>query len=154
MTNGKKKIYTTLAFISVIMALSPVLAGQQMSPARQAENILKACDIRGGLLVHIGCGDARLTEALCAGPSYLVHGLDRSAKRVAQARQYLHSRGVYGNVSVDQLEGDNLPYIDNLVNLVVSENLGTTPMSEVMRILCPNLVLPRWTRLASSDPSC
>ena len=157
MTNGKKKIYTTLAFISVIMALSPVLAGQQMSPARQAENILKACDIRGGLLVHIGCGDARLTEALCAGPSYLVHGLDRSAKRVAQARQYLHSRGVYGNVSVDQLEGDNLPYIDNLVNLVVSENLGTTPMSEVMRILCPNGVAyirnnGKWTKTFKSRP--
>ncbi|MFC1637104.1 methyltransferase domain-containing protein, partial [Planctomycetota bacterium] len=154
MMNGRKKFYTALVFISVI---SPVLAAQQVNPARQAEQILKACDINGGLVVHVGCGDGRLTAALCADPSYLVHGLDRSKKRVAQAREYLQSTGVYGNVSVDQLEGDNLPYIDNLANLVVSEDLGTIPMSEVMRILCPNGIAyirsnGKWIKTTKSRP--
>ncbi|MHC4332147.1 MAG: hypothetical protein ACYSWW_28990 [Planctomycetota bacterium] len=40
-------------------------------------------------------------------------------------------------VSVDKLTGDSLPYTDNLVNLIVSENLGGVPMDEVMRILAP-----------------
>ena len=138
MMNGQTKFYTILAFVLMILAITTVLKAEQMNPARQAEQILNVCDIKGGLIVHIGCGDARLTAALCADEGYLVHGLEHSEKRVAQARQYLQSRGVYGNVSVDQLEGDHLPYIDNLVNLVVSEDLDTIPMNEVMRVLCPN----------------
>ena len=31
----------------------------------------------------------------------------------------------------------SLPYVDNLVNLVVAENLGKVAMAEVMRVLCP-----------------
>ncbi|MCX5656573.1 MAG: hypothetical protein NTY65_18200 [Planctomycetota bacterium] len=30
-----------------------------------------------------------------------------------------------------------LPYADNLVNVVVAEDLGKTPMDEVMRVLAP-----------------
>ena len=138
MMKRQKKFYTTPVFVSVILLISSALAAQPLNPARRAEQILKACDMKGGLVVHIGCGDGHLTAALCADKSYLVHGLNRNEKRVARARQYLQSRGVYGNVSVDKLEGDSLPYIENLANLVVSENLGTIPMSEVMRVLCPN----------------
>lgn len=135
MMYGQKKSHTALI---VVLIISSVMAAQPLSPARQVEQILKTCNIKGGLIVHIGCGDARLTEALYADKSFLVHGLDRDANQVAQARKYLQSRGIYGNVSVDRLEGKTLPYIDNLVNLVVSHDLGTIPMSEVMRILCPN----------------
>ena len=31
---------------------------------------------RGGLVVHLGCGDGKLTAALRTGDAYLVHGLD------------------------------------------------------------------------------
>ncbi len=154
MMYGQKQSHIALIFVSMI---SSIVVAQQSSPARQAEQILKACDIKGGLIVHIGCSDARLTAALCADKSYLVHGLDRSEKRIADAREYLHSRGVYGNVSVDALEGDTLPYIDNLVNLVVSEDLDTIPMSEVMRVLCPNGVAyiqsnGKWTQTIKPRP--
>jgi len=44
---------------------------------------------------------------------------------------------VYGPVSVDRLRGAQLPYVDNLVNLVVAEDLGDVPRSEVMRVLAP-----------------
>ena len=108
MKNGQKQLYMIAALVLVIVVWSSVLTAQSLDPARQAEQILNACNIDGGLIVHIGCGDARLTAALCADKSYLVHGLDRNAKCVAQAREYLQSQGVYGNVSVDKLEGDNL----------------------------------------------
>ncbi|MHC4539530.1 MAG: outer membrane protein assembly factor BamB family protein [Planctomycetota bacterium] len=105
--------------------------------AKQAEQILDVTSVKGGLIVHIGCGDGKLTAALRANNGYLVHGLDADPDKVHQARRYIRSLGTYGNVAVDQFDGKWLPYADNLVNLVVAENLRDVPMSEVMRVLCP-----------------
>jgi outer membrane protein assembly factor BamB len=63
--------------------------------------------------------------------------LDYSESNVQRARKNLQSLGVYGPVSVDKLDGTTLPYIDNLVNLIIGEDLGRIQMSEVMRVLCP-----------------
>ena len=103
-----------------------------------ARQILKETGVKGGMIVHIGCGDGKLTAALRAGDSYLVHGLDADPKNVETASKNIRSLGLDGNVSVDQCAGERLPYVDNLVNLVVSENLGKVPMDEVLRVLCPN----------------
>ena len=107
------------------------------APAAQAKQILDATGLRGGLIVHVGCGDGKLTAALRAGDSYLVHGLDTDAANVAEARKHIRGLGVYGKVSIDRFDGARLPYVDNLVNLVVSEDLGKVAMSEVMRVLAP-----------------
>ena len=127
------------------------------SHQKQARKILDATGIKGGLIVHVGCGDGKLTAALRANERYIVQGLDSSDKNVEQARKYIQSRGIYGAVSVDRLQGKRLPYVDNLVNLVVSENLGAVPESEVMRILCPNGVAyirqdNRWKKLVKQRP--
>jgi outer membrane protein assembly factor BamB len=108
------------------------------APADDARTILDATGTQGGLIVHLGCGDGRLTAALRAGDAYLVHGLDTSAENVARARTHIRSLGVYGSVSVAQLRGKRLPYVDNLVNLLVAEDLGDIAASEVLRVLCPN----------------
>jgi outer membrane protein assembly factor BamB len=89
-------------------------------------------------VVHLGCGDGKLTAALRANASYLVHGLDASATNIREARDYISSRGLYGGVSVEQWSGKTLPYNDNVVNLLVAEDLGDVSMEEVMRVLCPN----------------
>ena len=153
-----------LAIVSVILATSSLITAQSLTARQRAQQILKACNVKGGLIVHIGCGDGRLTAALRANDRYLVHGLDRSESRVARARRYIQSLGVYGAVSVERSESDSLPYIDNLVNLVVSEELsagwpspGTVPMSEVMRVLCPNGVAyirndGKWTKTVKPRP--
>ena len=39
---------------------------------------------------------------------------------------------------MDRLEGAYLPFVDNLVNLIVAENLHGVPMAEIQRALCPN----------------
>ena len=44
----------------------------------------------------------------------------------------------YGEVSVVQFSGEQLPYVDNLVNLLVAEDLGDVSMDEVLRVLVPN----------------
>ncbi len=126
---------------SAVFCLISVLFLQgcsQGTPADQAQNILAKSGVKGGLIVHINCGDGVLTEALKANESYLVHGLDAKIENIQKARQYIASKGDYGAVSVDQLTGNRLPYTDNLVNLIVSEDLGNIAMDEVMRVLVPN----------------
>ncbi len=102
-----------------------------------AKEILAESGVKGGLIVHVGCGDGRLTLDLRANDSFLVHGLETDAGKVERAREFIRLRGLYGPVSVSVLRGSRLPYADNLVNLVVSENLGGVDMEEVMRVLAP-----------------
>jgi len=132
-------------WVMVCVLPAPVVPAQVMQAqvsvanAQQpdANNILEATGVKGGLIVHIGCGDGKLTVALCASDSYLVHGLDRDAKNIEKARKHIRSLGLYGKVSVERFAGRRLPYTDNLVNLVVAEDLGGVSMNEVMRVLCP-----------------
>jgi len=123
------------AFGSILPAAETTTDQPQAAQARQ---ILNATGVDGGLIVHVGCGDGKLTAALRADDRYIVHGLAATADDLAAARKTVAAAGVYGNVSIDRLTGDRLPYIDNLVNLVVADDLGKVGMAEVMRILCPN----------------
>ncbi len=111
------------------------------TPVNQASDIIERSGVKGGIVVHLNCGDGVLTQALRANESYLVQGLDASAENVQKARQNIQSGGQYGPVSVDRLTGPQLPYTDNLINLMVAEDLGDIPMDEAMRVLVPNGVL-------------
>lgn len=101
-----------------------------------ASDILDAAGMRGGLVAHVGCGDGRLTAALRANEGILVHGLDTDPQNVAKARGHIRSAGLYGPVSVDQWDGERLPYADNLVNLLISD-AGRVSQEEIMRALAP-----------------
>lgn len=109
----------------------------ESAPADLAAEALAESGVRGGFVVHIGCGDGSLTAALRASDSFQVHGIDTSAERVAAARAALQARNEYGPVSVDRFDGKTLPYIDGMVNLVVAEDLRDVPLAEVERVLCP-----------------
>ncbi len=139
-----------------LLAVSTVGAGPA-SQRDQARRILENTGAKGGLIVQIGCGDGKLTAALYANDSYLVHGLDTDARNVERAREYIHSLGLYGKVSVDYWDGNRLPYIDNLVNLVVSENIGDIPVEEIVRVLVPEGVAyikkgDGWTKTVKIRP--
>jgi len=128
-----------LTFSALLGLLTMLLLCQTTQAQRlQAERIIDAAGVRGGLIVHLGCGNGELTVALLANDSYLVHGLDTSAANVAKAREYVNSKKLYGKVTIGRLTGNRLPYVDNLVNLVVAENLGGISAGEVMRVLAPN----------------
>jgi len=118
-------------------ALACLLLGCGAAHAADAKQMLQEAGVQGGLVVHLGCGDGRLTAALCANERYLVHGLDSAPERVAAARRHILSQGLHGQVSVEAFDGKHLPYVDNLVNLLVAETLGDVPMAEVMRVLAP-----------------
>ena len=102
-----------------------------------ARRILQTAGVQGGLVVHLGCGDGRLTAALHAGDRYLVQGIDVDAASVQRARGHVHALGLAGSVSVDTFDGQSLPYADNLVNLVVISDRSSVTDEEIRRVLCP-----------------
>ncbi|MFO8013272.1 MAG: PQQ-binding-like beta-propeller repeat protein [Phycisphaerae bacterium] len=128
----------TVAWTSALVLLVAVAAGGAEDPAAAAaREILATSGVQGGLVVHLGCGDGRATAALKAGDAFVVQGLDTDPALVAQARRHMAARGLGGTVSAEVFDGRHLPYVDNLVNLIVAEDLGRVPMAEVMRVLCP-----------------
>ena len=125
---------------------------------QEARKILDAAGVEGGLVVHLGCGDGRLTAALHATDAYLVQGLDSEAANVDRARRHIKSLGVYGQVTTDRLTGGKLPYADNVVNLVVAEKANLVSKSEIMRVLCPEGVVcvkkaGSWTKTLKPRPA-
>jgi len=105
--------------------------------ADSGSEILEATGIKGGVVVHVGCGDGELTRQLPPNHRYLVLGLDVDRQNVAKARAAALAAGGYGTVSFDTFDGENLPYIDNFANLVVvSSRQGVTDV-EIMGVLAP-----------------
>ncbi|UCF14902.1 MAG: class I SAM-dependent methyltransferase [Phycisphaerales bacterium] len=132
--NNFRSLVKLVCILSIMCAFSPmeVEAG---GCTEKANKILDTSVVRGGLIVHIGCGNGNLTAALCVNDRYLVHGLDPDVKNVTRARKYLQSIGRYGKVMIDRLPAMSLPYVDNSVNLVVGQDLGAISNNEVMRVV-------------------
>jgi len=124
-----------VSYILFLILLFLMLSVQ--NHAQEAGEILKATGIKGGLVVHLSCGDGRLTAALFANDSYLVHGMDADAASVEKARAHVRKLGLYGKVSIDRLTGRGLPYMDNLVNLLVVTGDEHATKEEIMRVLAP-----------------
>ena len=121
-----------------LIALGLLAAFLSEAKAWDARQILDASGVKGGLVVVIGCDSPALLAELRAGNSYLVHGLDRDPGKVAVARRWLREKGLYGSVTAARLEGSRLPYVDNLVNMiVVTGDAGQIPEDEITRVLAP-----------------
>ncbi|MDP6360368.1 MAG: class I SAM-dependent methyltransferase, partial [Planctomycetota bacterium] len=129
------KAVSLLSFVFFVLS-----GGFAQSPQKRAQDILEATGIRGGLVVHLGCGDGNLTIALRANQSYMVHGLDADAANVRAARKNILAAGLYGTVSADRVNG-RLPYTDNMINLIVAEKAGSISNQDMMRVLVPGGVI-------------
>ena len=121
--NKRSQLRTCLLITLAALATCSAAAAQPQIAKQQARRILAKCNLKGSMIIHVGCGQGDLTAALRANDRCLVRGLDRSASYVALARKNIRSLGVYGTVSIEKLDGAALPYIDNLLNLVVCGNI-------------------------------
>jgi outer membrane protein assembly factor BamB len=119
------------------LTLLPLLCIAAQS-ADDAANILKASGIKGGIVVHIGPGDGSLTTALRSSPAFQIQGLDTNPQRVQSLRKQLQANGLNGPIAMESFDGKTLPYVDNLVNLIVAESLGSVSKDEALRVLTPN----------------
>jgi len=162
MLDEKRRIvaWFIIAAVSVsVLGACPGAAFGAAADEALAKQILQETGVKGGLLVHVGCGKGNLTAALRAGDNYLVHGLDADAANVEAARRHVRSLGLYGPVAVERWTGERLPYVENLVNLVVVEPLGPVApkQAEMMRVLAPGGVAyvkkgKTWTKTVKRRP--
>ena len=147
-------------FCSVVVVWGGVLwmiATTTLAAPHDTAEIFNQSKVKGGLVVHLGCGDGTLTAKLRANERYVVHGLDRDADNVSNARRSLKAKGVYGAVAAELLRGDRLPYTDNLVNLLVVQDTAAVDEDELLRVLVPKGVAliqdgDSWRKLAKPWP--
>ena len=105
----------SLRIVSILGILLATTAPAAMAgPADEAEQIASLADFHGGLVIHVGCGDGKLTAALRLADNCIVQGLETDAKRVETARAAIRASGVYGPVSVMHWGGKRLPYVDTV----------------------------------------
>ena len=107
-----------------------------------ALSIVDSARARSGLCIHVGCGDGSRTAALAKSGQYVVHGLSSSPDQVQRARQHIQSLQRYGAATVDCCSLAELPYSDDLDNLVVVDDLpgvleAGASVREMIRILAP-----------------
>ena len=104
--------------------------------AQQAQAILEASGLKGGLIVLAGDKDGRLTTALSEGP-IVIQSLTRSEEELVNTRDHINEQGLAGRVTTLRWNGSRLPYADNLVNLLVVTEGEQVDRDETMRVLAP-----------------
>ena len=127
-------VFITVTLVNFVALVSIAMADVQ----GDATTILQQSGVSAGFFVHLGAGDGELTAALRQNDATQVHGLVRDSRGVDAARARVRSSGGYGDVAFDSFDSSQLPYVDNLVNLFVTEDLGDVPMEDVLRVLVPN----------------
>lgn len=102
----------------------------------ETDQILESSQFSGGLIVYIGDG-TELPLLLKREPATQVHCLVTDPNKLSQSRRVFQDSGEYGDISADYLNGPELPYVDNLVNLLVID-AGSIATAEMLRVLVPN----------------
>jgi outer membrane protein assembly factor BamB len=131
------------AWLLMLLAWSGSTAAQDAgTPQLSAAQIVRATGIRAGFCVHLDVSDGKLTADLAKEGKFVVHGLASTPAATEAAREHIASRDLYGAVSVEQGSLSRLPYVSNLVNLVVVQDTAAAlesgiSLAEVVRVLCP-----------------
>ncbi len=72
------------ACLGLVFSVSATrVRGSDAAIGKQAESIFAATGVQGGLVVHLGCGDGRLTAALRKNQAFVVHGMQRQGQGAA-----------------------------------------------------------------------
>ncbi len=93
-------------------------------------------DERGGFAVYLG-EQEEVVAAFESRPNYSLHVLSPDRGFVTAARKRLNQAQVYGRCSVEYWDDGELPYVENLVSLLVSEDSVRVQRQEVLRVLAP-----------------
>ena len=144
-------------FTASLLLNTPSVDGADDSTQRPPDDLLGPSGVQGGLVIHIGFGDGALAMELARNQRFLVHGLDREAKRIDCAREVALAACLTKRPTFDRLSGTKLPYADNMVNLAIVEPGTAIAAEELMRVLAPGGVAmtrngERWTRQVKPWP--
>ena len=98
--------------------IASLLLSSAVAAAEFTDEVIGIAKLQGGLAVVIGCDDAQMAADLVTR-GFVVQSLGDDGETVAEARQFLSSAGVQGQATASECDGKRLPYVDNLVNLLV-----------------------------------
>lgn len=161
-----KQLRTGVFQIVGILALStlPIAAGDATGAAI-AKVVLDASGIKTGLCLHLGCGRADapgLTAALAESSVMLVHGLAFDDAALDRARAGIEARGVNGRAMVEKWNEKSLPYLSDMAELIVIEDMAALtaqgiPREEIQRVAAPGGMVcvldgGKWTSTAKPRP--
>ncbi len=117
--------------------------------AENAKDLLDRAGVDKGLCLHLGCGQAGgedLIADLAGAGGMLVHGLALDDAACDRVRTAIRRRGVQGQAQVEKLTGKTLPYVDDLADVMIVENVNALQAAgidtgELNRVLAPGGVL-------------
>jgi len=100
-------LLVSFLLLSLPAGLAARLALAADTPESQlAKEVLAASGVQGGLVVHLGCGDGKLTAALGAAGAYLVQGLSGRGRLRSRALdlplERTNSRACWGLRALDR----------------------------------------------------
>lgn len=112
--------------------------------AAMAKEVFQAAGVKTGLAFHVGCGRVEspdLTAAL-AEQGLVVHGLALDEAAAGRARKAIEAKNLAGRAMVECVALPPLPYLNDLANLVVAEDLAALAAAgvtrdELLRVLAP-----------------
>ncbi len=106
--------------------------------AQTAQELVDAAGFKGGVVVHVGCGDGALaTEVHRIVPNSLVHAIDEQGSQVQQIRSNLFDKGSDGKVTFGGWDGKTVPFVSGFVNLLIIGDGQTVSSQEINRVLAP-----------------
>lgn len=114
------------------------LSAASLRAADDAGPVLSHSKATGGLVVQVGATDASLGTAIAsARDSFLVHALVPDAARLDQVREAYRGSPAATRLSAELWKRDDLPYAENLVNLLILPADSKVTDPEALRVLAP-----------------
>ena len=111
-------------YISPLPAEEPVL-----------QEVLKKVGSSKGVCSVPNCGDGSLAIAIAQQTGFLVHGFDDDRAKVDQAIKNAGRLGI--PLQIEWIKCGSLPYADNSIDVVITENLRLIQADDVLRVLRP-----------------
>ena len=84
--------------------------------------------------MQIGGQNATVAIELRKTAAYLVQVLDQSPQSIARLREAISAADIYGPVAARTFDGGHLPYVDQLVNLLVICQSHEVASEELLRV--------------------
>ncbi|MBL7187722.1 MAG: PQQ-binding-like beta-propeller repeat protein [Phycisphaerae bacterium] len=126
-----KQMYT-IAIAGVLCFFCGVSHGVEVT-----ELPLETKDIRGLCIVLPGSSESLVKTLGRNASSATVQLLCRDDEELCALRQSIRALDVYGRISAISWQGASLPYIDDLVNVIIAPSRSAASPDEVRRVLCP-----------------
>ncbi|MCF7848809.1 MAG: PQQ-binding-like beta-propeller repeat protein [Kiritimatiellales bacterium] len=95
-------------------------------------------EVPGGLTVCVGSDAAEQVSKDWKLPGRIFQCLETDEAKVSNLRKQIRDAGVYGKASARAFDGENLPFVDGTINLLVLDAESKVPAAEIKRVLTPN----------------